>query len=108
MTISSSGIFASIATVNLAPLTTISGVVTGDASLHIGKTGWTTRGLSINTLFGFLANQTDVVNAKLTALQNSGSSMSITDMFEMQMKMNRLSQFSEMTTAVVSASSGSI
>lgn len=64
--------------------------------------------ISISQIFSFVSAQTDVVNAKLTALQAAGSSISISDMFEMQMKMNRLSQFSEMSTAVVSAASTAI
>jgi hypothetical protein len=66
------------------------------------------KGISIGLLFSYLADQTDIVNDKLVKLKSSGSSLSITDMFEMQMKMNRLSQFSEMSTAVVSAASGAI
>lgn len=66
------------------------------------------RGIPVGLLFAYVADQTDVVNQKLATLKSAGSSLSITDMFEMQMKMNRLSQISEMATAVVSAASGSI
>lgn len=66
------------------------------------------KGLNISLLFNFLADQTDIVNDKLEKLKSSGSSLSITDMFEMQMKMNRLSQFSEMSTSIVSAAGASI
>ena len=73
--------------------------------------GWSItneRGLSVSLLFSFISDQTDVVNEKLAKLKQSGSTLSITDMFEMQMKMNRLSQCTEMTTAVVSAANGAI
>ena len=70
--------------------------------------GQTQRGIPVGLLFSYVADQTDVVNQKLATLKSAGSSLSITDMFEMQMKMNRLSQISEMSTAVVSAASGSI
>lgn len=66
------------------------------------------RGIPVGLLFAYVADQTDIVNQKLATLKSAGSSLSITDMFEMQMKMNRLSQISEMSTAVVSAASGSI
>lgn len=65
-------------------------------------------GINVNTMYTFVSDQTEVVNSKLTALQAAGSTVSITDMFEMQMKMNRLSQFSEMATAVVSAAGAAI
>ncbi len=66
------------------------------------------RGIPVGLMFAYIADQTDIVNQKLSSLKSAGSSLSITDMFEMQMKMNRLSQVSEMATAVVSAASGSI
>jgi len=65
-------------------------------------------GIDVHEIYTFVSDQTDVVNAKLSALKAAGSSISITDMFEMQMKMNRLSQFSEMSTAVVSAAGAAI
>jgi len=66
------------------------------------------NGIDIAQVFNFVNDQTATVNAKLSSLKQAGSSISIADMFEMQMKMNRLSQFSEMASAVVSAASGSI
>lgn len=66
------------------------------------------KGIDVNKMFRFVSDQTDVVNSKLSALKSAGSSISITDMFEMQMKMNRLSQFSEMATSVVSAAGTAI
>lgn len=66
------------------------------------------RGIPVGLMFAYISDQTDVVNQKLANLKSAGSSLSITDMFELQMKMNRLSQVSEMATAVVSAASGSI
>ena len=41
---------------------------------------------------------------KLREIQSTNSSISIGDMFEMQMLMNQLAQFSEMATGVVAAS----
>jgi hypothetical protein len=48
------------------------------------------------------------VQDKLVAMQAKGDSVSITDMFEMQELMNRLSQLSEMSSAVVSASNSAV
>ena len=66
------------------------------------------QSFNVAQLFDFVGDQTNVVNAKLSSLKATGSSISITDMFEMQMKMNRLSQFSEMATSVVSAANTAI
>lgn len=65
-------------------------------------------GLDVFQIYNTVSTQVDTVNAKLSALRGAGSSISITDMFEMQMKMNRLSQLSEMATAMVSASGAAI
>ena len=46
--------------------------------------------------------------AKLTAIKAAGSTISIANMFDMQLIMNRLSQYSEMTSAVVSAANQAI
>jgi hypothetical protein len=46
--------------------------------------------------------------AKLLVIQKTKSAISIGDMFEMQMLMNHLSQLSEMSTAVASASNTAI
>ena len=61
------------------------------------------------------ANPSEVINqaiadvqAKLGLLKQKGERISILDMFEMQMLMNHLSQLSEMSTSVVSASNSAI
>jgi hypothetical protein len=73
------------------------------------STGWDNDvGIDVDRIYKFVSDQTTIVNSKLSALKLAGSSISITDMFEMQMKMNRLSQFSEMATAVVSAAGAAI
>lgn len=51
---------------------------------------------------------TNAVADKLAELKKSGSSINIVQMFEMQMLMNKLSQLSEMSTSVVSASNSAI
>jgi hypothetical protein len=84
---------------------------TTSAGTNVQQTGgkWTNdKGIDVNSMFKFVSDQTTIVNSKLSALKLAGSSISITDMFEMQMKMNRLSQFSEMATSVVSAAGTAI
>jgi hypothetical protein len=65
-------------------------------------------GIEISPLFDAVTNATEDVKKKLKILQGKGSNISIADMFEMQMLMNRLSQLSEMSTSVVSASNSAI
>jgi hypothetical protein len=48
------------------------------------------------------------VKDKLAAMEAMGDSVSISDMFEMQMLMNKLSQLSEMSAALVSASNSAL
>lgn len=72
-----------------------------------GKFGGTDvvhEGFEVQSLFD--AIQTAVVDAKkkLESIKGKKDQFSICDMFEMQMVMNNLSQLSEMSTAVVSAS----
>ena len=45
---------------------------------------------------------------RLDILRTESDAISVPDMFEMQMLMNRLSQMSEMTTSVVAASNSAI
>ena len=55
-----------------------------------------------------VARQTEAVRNKLDELRGMGDQISIVDMFEMQMLMNKLSQLSEMSTSVISASNAAI
>ncbi|MEX1012468.1 MAG: DUF5407 family protein [Waddliaceae bacterium] len=60
-------------------------------------------GFSADALFKLIDFATASAKEKLAAIQENRSAISIGDMFEMQMIMNRLSQLSEMATSVVSA-----
>lgn len=51
-----------------------------------------------------IEQQTQAVQAKLDAIKGQGGSVNSADMFQVQMLMNRLTQLSEMSTAIVSAS----
>ena len=62
-------------------------------------------GFSIDDLFTIVNEATDAAKKQLDAVKARGSkNISIGEMFEMQMLMNQLSQLSEATTSVVSAS----
>ncbi len=66
------------------------------------------QGFNVGGLFTIVNNATLSAQAKLQEIQTKRSSISIADMFEMQMLMNHLSQLSEMSTNVVSASNAAI
>lgn len=63
---------------------------------------------SVQDLFKVLNDATASAKLKLLEIKNRRSAISIGDMFEMQMLMNHLSQLSEMSTSVVSASNSAI
>lgn len=44
-----------------------------------------------------------VAKSKIAAIRSKKSAMSIADMFDLQMTMNKLAQFSEMSTSVISS-----
>lgn len=74
-------------------------------SLHQGAGQ---SGFSVTDLFSLVNTATASAKAKLLQIQSRASAISIGDMFEMQMLMNHLSQLSEMSTSVVSASNTAI
>ncbi|CDR32949.1 DUF5407 family protein [Criblamydia sequanensis] len=65
-------------------------------------------GFSVNTLFHVVHDATISAKVKLIQIKNRRSSISIGDMFEMQMLMNHLSQLSEMSTSVIAAANSAI
>jgi hypothetical protein len=65
-------------------------------------------GTSKSALIEELNRATEEVMKKLEELKQAGDQISVVDMFEMQMLMNKLSQLSEMATSVVSASNAAI
>jgi hypothetical protein len=65
-------------------------------------------GFTVQILFQLINDATSSAKTKLLEIQNQRSSISIGDMFEMQMLMNHLAQLSEMATGVVSASNSAI
>jgi Family of unknown function (DUF5407) len=63
---------------------------------------------SQSDLFDIISAATQEVDAQLKLLKDDGKGVSIVDMFQMQMAMNRLSQLSEMSTSIVLASNSAI
>ena len=61
-----------------------------------------------DALVNVIDQMSSTVRSKIAMIQAKQSSMSIGDMFDLQMAMNRLSQFSEMSTSVISAMNTSI
>jgi len=61
-----------------------------------------------NDMLNIISTATATVKTKLEKMKELGDKISITDMFEMQMLMNKLSQLSEMSTSIVSASNSAI
>ncbi len=70
--------------------------------------GTVREGFSTDELLKIIGDGTKMVDKKLKELKARGSAISIPDMFEMQMLMNKLSQLSEMSTSIVSASNTAI
>jgi len=66
------------------------------------------KGVSLKYLLDIVNDATVSAKDKLSQLKARQSAISIADMFDMQMLMNHLSQLSEMSTAVVSASNSAI
>lgn len=73
-----------------------------------GGTTSAQSGFNVKILFSLVNNATVSAKTKLQQIQNNKSSISIGDMFEMQMLMNHLSQLSEMSSDVVSATNSAI
>lgn len=61
------------------------------------------QGLDVSFLSAIVNDATVSAKTKLAIIQSRKSSISIGDMFDMQMLMNHLSQLSEMATNVVAA-----
>jgi hypothetical protein len=78
-------------------------------TLNSGHQGnYVEPGFNINFLLNIVNDATRSAKNKLAILKARRSSISIADMFDMQMLMNHLSQLSEMSTNVVSASNSAI
>jgi hypothetical protein len=74
-------------------------------------TGWLEKKVQ-NIEFSPLVDMIEFLSvqakSQIAKIRSKKSSMSVADMFDLQMSMNKLSQFTEMSTSVVSAINTSI
>jgi hypothetical protein len=68
----------------------------------------TKKGLSFSALVSAIEDLTAIAKSKIAMIRSKRSAMSISDMFDLQMSMNNLSQLSEMSTSVISSMNTSI
>ena len=61
------------------------------------------KGVTFSVLVDAIEDLTQIAKSKIAMIRSKKSAMSIADMFDLQMAMNKLSQFSEMSTSVISA-----
>ena len=66
------------------------------------------EGFDIAALLKTIRDATEQVKAKTETLKRKGDNIRVADLFEMQLPMNHLSQLSEMSTSVLSASNSEI
>jgi len=64
--------------------------------------------IAFKVLVDEIEQLTAMAQSKIATIRSKGSAMSIGDMFDLQMSMNILQQFSEMSTSVISAMNTSI
>jgi hypothetical protein len=65
-------------------------------------------GVEFSYLIDAINFLTTEVKSKIAIIRSKRSAMSIADMFDLQMLMNKLSQFSEMSTSIITAMNTSI
>ena len=61
------------------------------------------KGMTFSVLVDMIEDLTQIAKSKIAMIRSKKSAMSIADMFDLQMAMNKLSQFSEMSTSIISA-----
>ena len=78
---------------------------TGDDNTSARTTQWTDTkyGVSFTVLVDEIERLTTQAKSKIATIRSMRSAMSIADMFDLQMGMNKLSQVSEMSTSIISA-----
>ncbi len=69
---------------------------------------FTHQGIQTDELAELINQQTKEVRQKIEEMRTKSDQISIGEMFEMQMLMNRLSQLSEMSTQIVGACHGAM
>lgn len=79
------------------------GLSTSTAFATTAKTG-----VEFRVLIDQIEQLTQQAKSKIGNIRARGSAMSIGDMFDLQMAMNKLQQFSELSTAVIATMNSSI
>jgi hypothetical protein len=79
-----------------------------DTTLGAGAYLSAKKGISFSALVYAIEDLTAVAKSKIAMIRSKRSAMSIADMFDLQMAMNRLSQLSEMSTAVISSMNSAV
>jgi len=81
------------------------------SSISVASGGWLANpqlGITFSVLVSTINDLTSVAMSKIAQIRSKKSSMSIADMFDLQMAMNKLTQFSEMSTSVITAMNTSV
>jgi len=68
--------------------------------------GWLAQsqlGMQFSALVSEINDLTAIAKSKIAIIRSKKSAMSIADMFDLQMAMNKLTQFSEMSTSVITS-----
>jgi len=65
--------------------------------------GRTNLAVEFSYLIDEIEHLTQLAKSQIAMIRDKRSAMSIADMFDLQMSMNKLSQFSEMSTSIISA-----
>jgi hypothetical protein len=89
---------------NPYPVPSYNTMWTGSPSTMVTQKG----AIDFKVLVDEIEQLTAMAKSKIAAIRSKGSAMSIGDMFDLQMAMNKLQQFSEMSTSVISAMNTSI
>lgn len=82
--------------------------MSGSSPGVFGYRGQHQSGFNVGKLFQIVNDAVISARNQLQLIKDNRSSISIGDMFQMQMLMNHLSQLSEMSTAVVQQSNSAI
>jgi hypothetical protein len=80
-------------------------------SINVTSGGWLANpqlGVQFSVLVQAINDLTATTMSKIAIIRSKKSAMSIADMFDLQMAMNKLTQFSEMSTSVISGMNTSV
>jgi hypothetical protein len=80
----------------------------GLTSLTQGILGGAQQSVAFGPLIDIINHLTNDVKSKIGIIRSKRSAMSIADMFDLQMMMNKLSQMSELSTSMLTAMNTSV